>query len=565
MGGIKNNEFIDTVAAALDIERMYKDALAFSKLHRYSGSADGEKAVDIILQRMSQFGVSAERIEYEFYRSLPVFSELTINFGGEKRTYKATPFVYSGECENLSAKIVFDKGYVPGTKSHRLLQAERCNNFKGNIVFTYDSSFDFILMAKKYGAVAIVTSWPLDIAHHGTAGRVWGIPEPFDLDYKYPEIPYTELLKSNADELLELLDIGDVSGILTVKMDNGIKKSSMAIADIKGASDKYVLISGHYDSWYEGMTDNGVANVAMVDIARVFKENEGQLYRGVKLAWWSGHSDGRYSGSTWYYDNYFEDLKKNCVAHINMDICGCKGSDLVGFNSSTLEGKDFTREFLFAYNEGEPPAADRMIRFADQTFWGANIPFAIMPKFSVKDIETQPFYWWHTPEDGIDKVDKSIMQRDAEVIIKLAAYFAQIYPLPAHFDEFICLMENRLKEIAGNLSEAFDLSRIYPKLDILKDVTNRLMCKLPKIQDSDDIILKAAGELARISFTYGSPYQQDEAVERGLFPVLSSAMGINDKNTDPLYLLAYKNAFLRQVNRVCSQLDNVIQTIESVL
>ena len=52
-----------------------------------------------------------------------------------------------------------------------------------------------------------------------------------------------------------------------------------------------------------------------------------------------------------------------------------------------------------------------MTRFADQTFWGADIPFAIMPKF-IKDHEM--FYWWHTREDTFDKVDPEVALRDTK-------------------------------------------------------------------------------------------------------------------------------------------------------
>ena len=119
----------------------------------------------------------------------------------------------------------------------------------------------------------------------------------------------------------------------------------------------------------------------------MFQENRERLERSLVLAWWSGHSDGRYAGSAWYYDHHWEELKENCVAHINMDICGCKGSDVVGFQTSMLEGADFDREFLKGFNEGEPDPPVSMTRFADQTFWGADIPFAIMPKFIKKDHE----------------------------------------------------------------------------------------------------------------------------------------------------------------------------------
>ncbi|MFQ8776747.1 MAG: hypothetical protein ACLR78_03865 [Roseburia sp.] len=95
----------------------------------------------------------------------------------------------------------------------------------------------------------------------------------------------------------------------------------------------------------------------------------GTSERSVVLARWSGHSDARYSGSTWYYDHHWEDLKENCVAHINMDICGCKGSDVVGMRTSMLEGEAFDREFLREFNDKEPEAPTPMVRSADQTFW----------------------------------------------------------------------------------------------------------------------------------------------------------------------------------------------------
>ena len=83
----------------------------------------------------------------------------------------------------------------------------------------------------------------------------------------------------------------------------------------------------------------------MMEIARVFQENQEHLERSVVLAWWSGHSDARYSGSTWHYDHHWEDLKEIVWTHINMDICGCKGSDVVGMRTSMLEAKPLTESF----------------------------------------------------------------------------------------------------------------------------------------------------------------------------------------------------------------------------
>ncbi|MDR3138512.1 MAG: M28 family peptidase [Treponema sp.] len=339
----------------------------------------------------------------------------------------------------------------------------------------------------------------------------------------------------------------------------------MPVAKIPGKSGKYVLVSGHYDGWYAGMTDNGIANVAMLDMARVFMTNRDRLFRGVVFAWWSGHSDGRYAGSAWYLDNHFVDLQKNCVAHINMDIAGCTGSDMVGFNTSLAEGGSYDREFLSAFNALPPPEPVAMARFADQSFWGADVPFAIMPSFSVRDPKGPAFYWWHTPEDTLDKVDKKIMMRDAAVITKLAVQFSLLDPLPADFPGFFNMMEGRLKDIKESLSPDFDLDPLFIKLGELRQAVEALSQTIAGKDGTDDTIIRVLWCLTRLVYTSGSPYSQDEAVGRGLFPVLSDAAGQTPENTTPEYYLALRTAFKRQTNRIEGEIAGLLEFIGAVI
>lgn len=331
----------------------------------------------------------------------------------------------------------------------------------------------------------------------------------------------------------------------------------MPVARIQGRSDKYVLVSGHYDSWYEGITDNGVANAAMMEIARVFQENQEHLERSVVLAWWSGHSDARYSGSTWYYDHHWEDLKENCVAHINMDICGCKGSDVVGMRTSMLEGEAFDREFLREFNDKEPEAPTPMVRFADQTFWGADIPFAMMPQFIKQDHKI--FSWWHTKEDTFDKVDPEVTLRDTRVIAKLTAIFANCEKLPAEMSGFVSFMENELRSIEQKLSAEFDLSPVWRAIGSLKEAVADLENAMENQKHTDDVIMEIAGELARIMYTTSSPYHQDPAVKGTVFAGLAMAEGLTRENTEADYYLAVQTRFVRQRNRLTGQMNVVAE------
>lgn len=52
------------------------------------------------------------------------------------------------------------------------------------------------------------------------------------------------------------------------------------------------------------------------------------------------------------------------------------------------------------------------------------------------------------------------------------------------------------------------------------------------------MVLKTAGELVRITYTSGSQYHQDPAIEEPMFPGLSMAMGLTRENTSEDYYLA---------------------------
>ena len=55
-----------------------------------------------------------------------------------------------------------------------------------------------------------------------------------------------------------------------------------------------------------------------------FWRHRRRLARTLRIAWWSGHSHGRYAGSTWYSDTNAIDLARHGVAQVNCDSPGCR-------------------------------------------------------------------------------------------------------------------------------------------------------------------------------------------------------------------------------------------------
>lgn len=543
------------VSQKADPERIWSDILSLNQWCRYTGTEAGEEAAAFIRRRLEECGVQVEWVRYPCYRSLPgkAFLELS-DFAAP---IPLTPYVFSGTADRLRAEIVFDRASVKGGLSQKE-NLKRAAGFRDKLVLTYDNSCEFAMEAARAGAKGVLHIWPANLAHHGSIGGVWGSPGVADLQ-RYPRLPFAEILKDAGEALRKRLETETVEGTLTVEMENNILTSSMPVAHIQGKSDDFVLVSGHYDGWHEGITDNACANAAMLELARVLHAHRDQLERSVVLAWWSGHSDGKYAGSTYYYDTHYQQLREHCVAHVNMDIAGCFTSDLVAFNTARAESERFDLEFLEEFNALPPQPPIPMARFADQTFWGAGVPLAIMPRFNRRELGDGIFYWWHTAEDTLDKADPKIVMRDYRVIGKLACLFAAGDRLPLDLTGFVRLMEADLRELESKLEEPFSLAPVFDCLPWVKAAAAEVEKAYAENRENEPLAVRFAGELTRLTYTASSPYDQDPAVPQPWFPGLSRAAGRTGENCTEEYFLALQTDFLRQRNRLVSQLEQLVR------
>ena len=108
----------------------------------------------------------------------------------------------------------------------------------------------------------------------------------------------------------------------------GWMRCLLPVAEIRGQEDpdEFLLVHGHYDSWYEGIGDNATGDAALLELARVLWTLRDRLKRSVRIAWWPGHSTGRYAGSTWYADTFADELDEHCIAQLDIDSPGCAGA-----------------------------------------------------------------------------------------------------------------------------------------------------------------------------------------------------------------------------------------------
>ena len=182
-----------------------------------------------------------------------------------------------------------------------------------------------MLEFEQKGALGVIAVNPGADAHWGICTSIWGTPDLDDLPRK-PGIPVVAVNNPDGKELIALAENGGTRHDRAPRWRKAGTPQKVPVVEIKGAGEpeKFVLVHGHYDSWDVGVGDNATGDATLLELARVLWKNRKKLKRSVRIAWWPGHSTGRYAGSTWFADAFAIDLDENCVAQVNCDSPGCR-------------------------------------------------------------------------------------------------------------------------------------------------------------------------------------------------------------------------------------------------
>jgi aminopeptidase YwaD len=537
-------------------EAMDQLLVQFSQWHRLTGTPDSERAADYLVQQLEAAGITCERIQLDAYFSDPVRSEVLV----AGRAIPSKPRSGCAHCpEGVEAEVVFD----PTSKGPRLTgnqERELYARFRGKIVLSWNFYEDYVKKLEACGAIGLIHVWQSgeSALHEETVGPVWGTPT-LDNIGDFPRLPVAGINREEGSRLIEQAQAGPLSATLRTWVDYRLAKVSLPVATIPGRTSDYVLVSGHYDSWHEGVTDNATGNAACLEIARVFAGLPEPMERGVKIAWWPGHSNGRYMGSTWYCDHFWQDLHDHCVAHLNIDSPGSQGGLVVLPRTTRLEGTGFTADLLEAFL-GAPPASFLDIpRGADQSFWGTDIPFHIMYKYEpLPELKLYQSpgsgggWWWHSEFDSLDKVDPELLLRDTRLLAATVFRLASCDRLPSDFPGYFERMAGIFRELDAQSDPAFTFDRLLAATQALGDQVQRVMAGLED-GPANRVIKAVGGRLNRLMYSSCDPFHFDNTFAMKPFPGLQVA-GIHRATTPPEQFLFTLTGFTRQTNRFLHEL-----------
>jgi len=563
---------------AISLDAPWELVETFSTMPRWK-PADVNAAAEVIAERLGRHGVPVTMHEPEIYLSIPHHAE--VRAGGT--THKAKPPAYSVSVpEGLEAPLV----YVPAAYSKSIgtlfdknqdaaLSAEE--RIRGRIVISEGFSFPGkIAEFEAKGAVGVIAVNPGVDSHWGICTSIWGTPDLDDLPRK-PNIPVVAVSNPDGQALIRLAETGG-SATLVTRMEEGWFRQRLPVVEIPGAEEpeKFVLLHGHYDSWDVGVGDNATGDATLLELARVLWAHRADLRRSVRIAWWPGHSTGRYAGSTWFADAFALDLDRNCVAQINCDSPGCRWAtvfkDISWMPETEGYMKGVIREVTGLDSEGERPH-----RAGDYSFNNIGISSFLMLSSTMPDeLRAEKGYYavggcggniaWHTEHDLMDIADRDILLRDMKVYLASVLGVANAEILPFDWRTTAAEFGQTLERYQAAAGDHFDFSPARGALAELAQALERFYGETGSGRDpkaANRVIERLARMLVPANFSKEARFRHDPALPVPPLPWVAAATELAGMPAERLGFA--KTSLMRGQNRLVAALDEATALVRGAL
>lgn len=490
----------------------------FARRVKLSGTREELESFHYLKARMEEYGFRTVLYMHDAYISLPGKASVVVD--GKALVAITHSHGQASPKGGLSGRLV----YVGDGKAEDFAGKD----VKGAIVLAEGIANPQVArLASKAGAAGQLHISPHHHLHEMCVSPVWGSPTSETL----ADMPSTVVCTVSAADggaLRERLEKGEQPQVvLHAEVDTGWRKTPILQADLDGAGGPdgpFALLSGHHDTWYYGVMDNGSANATMLEVARLAASRKQEMRRGLRVCFWSGHSHGRYSGSVWYVDNFWDELERRCVAHVNVDSTGGMGATELSKAAAVSELLPLAGEAI-REQTGHQHVGSRKSRSSDDSFPGIGIPsmfgaLSEQPPGPVK-LRNALGWWWHTPEDLIDKVDIDFLIRDTKVFVHVVWKLVADAVLPLDYATHARALIGELGALAGSLGARFDVSGLQKAAEALLAGAEALQARAAADPEAANAaVMKLSRALMPINYTYGDRFSHDPALPMPAWPTL---------------------------------------------
>ncbi len=437
-----SEHMLQDLTASVSATALMAHCQEFARWVKLSGSAAELESFHYLQARLDEWGFRTRLISHDAYISLPLAARVDVD--GQRLRAITHSHSQASPAAGISGPIMYLGEGRPADFAGR--------DVRGAIVLVDGIASPAVAtLARLAGAVGQLHISPHHHLHEMCISPVWGSPSPETVGH-LPSTVACTISDADGASLRDALAGGATPHVtLHARVDTSWRKTPILEAqlDAPDGDGSHVLFSGHHDTWYYGVMDNGSANASMLEVARLIAPRRHELKRALRLCFWSGHSHGRYSGSAWYVDNHFEELDRDCAIHVNIDSTGGIGATILADAAAMGSLRGLAASAIKA-ETGHGYHGKRKNRSSDESLVNMGVPsmfgaLSEQPPGPAK-MRNALGWWWHTPEDLLDKIDPDFLVRDTKVFVHVLCRCLTEALLPL---DHTALVDDLLAELAG--------------------------------------------------------------------------------------------------------------------
>lgn len=557
-----------TSSSPVDAARLWAHVEEFSRRTKHAGTPEELESLRYVEREIASYGYRTDIVMHDAYISLP--GHARVEALGKTMRCNTHSFSLASPPGGLEAEVVYvGAGRIDGDVRGKILLFEGIANPGSTVA------------AREHGAAGEIHISPHEHVHEMCISPVWGSPGDTDLG-RLPSTAVVTVPFDEGEELKRACAAGSTSATIFADVDTGWRPTPILVAELPseqdGDDEPFVLFTGHHDTWYLGVMDNGGANATMLEVARLCAEQRSEWKRGLRVIFWSGHSQGRYSSSTWYADHHWEELEARAVVHVNVDSTGGKGNTIVADTSAAAELADLAREAL-AEHAGQEFSGRRMSRAGDQSFWGIGVPsiFGNMSEQPARPGEANASaavfgggnrkgagtgWWWHTADDTLDKLDAEILVRDTRIYQHVVWRLLTSPVPPLRYGAAARELAETLRDLQRAAGDALDLSLCLGRANELERRAAELDERVRAGDDVNGTLHELSRALVPVAYTNGDRFVHDPALAQQAIPALADAARLASlvPGSDAHRFLATR--LQRSANHVAHALRRALEVLE---
>lgn len=556
---------ITALAGAVRPDRLRHDLSFFATIRRDSGGEGEAAAADYIAAQLSAIGLPVLLHRYRAFHSYPRRARVVLDDGrtdvGPALTHSfAQPTAPGG----LAAPVVA----VDGDDFARA---------RGALALVEGLAAPVrVLRASRAGCAGVVFVNQDAFVHNMIATTIWGTPG-LDQVALLPSVTVVSVPPEAGIPLRSAAAKGETV-VIHADVDTGWYDALLPEVRFPATdASQFALVGGHYCAWDVGVTDNATGIACLLEVCRVLQDVRPALRRGIRVCWWPGHSHGRYSGSTWYADQFFTELAEGALAYYNIDSPGVRGATrYVARHTSAELQAHCLAAIATVTGQGEAPV-HRPTRAADQSFLANGVPsFSAYPFLPEGHPDHRPWtggsgtaWWWHTSDDTLDKADVEVLAKDTQLALHAVTTLVTCPRLPHDYRAVAAEVVDTLRAYREPLSPFVDLQPACAEAEAL--LASLDACAGRSLDDDrhNRLALRLGRLLNPVIYSRGGRFAHDAAewvpsmrpTKGHLLPALAAAVGVTMAVDEAGFMAAQ---LLRERNRVVTALRDARRAVAAV-